>query len=235
MLNMQILRESILFLSTMPDFMIDSVTMTDIEKFVEKAYMEKIKLVQRAKMYMKLLSDGVHPVTGEEIPECSVVMDCKVKLCFEFISQVLDEYVELFEKVEKLEREKENNTIVVTKKQAFAITQEQCDNIKLSKEPITILSFMKNINSVIDSDSMEKLTSTRINKWLTKRGLVTTEKIQAVVNKTVYKPSDLAVKVGIVEKETVDKKSGELKAQIKLEESAQLYIIENLEDIILTT
>lgn len=197
--------------------------------------MEKIELVERAKMYIKLLSDGVHPVTGEEIPGDSAFLDEKVKRCFAFISQVLDEYVELSAKVEKLESEKEKTTIVVPKKQEFSITQEQCNNIKLSKEPITVLSFMKNINSVIDADSMEKLTSTRINKWLSKRGFVTTEKIQTMVSKTVYKPSDFAMKIGIVEEEIVDKKSGEVKAQIKLGESAQLFILENLEEIISTT
>ena len=197
--------------------------------------MKKIELIERAKMYLKLLGDGVHPVTGDAIPEDSAFMDEKVKRCFSFISQVLDEYVELTEKVEKLESEKEKTTIVVPKKQDFSITQEQCDNIRLSKEPITVLSFMKNINSVIDSDSMEKLTSTRINKWLSKRGLVTTEKVQTMVSKTVYKPSDFAMKIGIVEEEVVDKKSGEVKAQIKLGESAQLFIIENLEEIISTT
>ena len=197
--------------------------------------MEKIELVERAKMYLKLLSDGVHPVTGDVIPGDSALMDEKVKRCFSFVSQILDEYVELSAKVEKLESEKEKTTIVVPTKQEFSITQEQCDSIRLSKEPITVLSFMKNINSVIDSDSMEKLTSTRINKWLSKRGLVTTEKVQTMVSKTVYKPSDFAMKIGIVEEEVVDKKSGEVKAQIKLGESAQLFIIENLEEIISTT
>ena len=68
-----------------------------------------------------------------------------------------------------------------------------------------------------------------------KRGFVTTEKVETVVHKTVYKPSEVATKIGIVEEETVDKRSGEVKAQIKLEESAQLFIIENLDEIIETT
>ena len=197
--------------------------------------MEKTELIERAKMYLKLLSDGVHPVTGDTVPTDSAFVDEKIKRCFSFISQILDEYVELSEKVKKLESEKEKTTIIVPKKQEFSITQEQCDSIKLSKAPITVLSFMRNINSVIDSGSMEKLTSTRINRWLSKRGLVTTEKVQTMVSKTVYKPSDFAVKIGIVEEEVVDKKSGEVKAQIKLGESAQLFIIENLEEIISTT
>ena len=197
--------------------------------------MEKIELIERAKMYLKLLSDGVHPVTGEEIPEDSAFLDEKVKRCFAFISQVLDEYAELSEKVEKLEREKEKTTIIIPKKQEFTITREQCDSIRLSKEPISVLSFVKNINLVIDSQAMEKITSTRINKWLSNRGLITSAKVETVVSKTVYKPSDFALKIGIVEEETIDKRSGEVKAQIKLGESAQLFIIENLEEIISTT
>lgn len=197
--------------------------------------MEKNELIERAKVYLEMLCGGVHPVTGEAIPDGSAFMDERVKRCFSFISQILDEYVELSQRVGKLESEKEKTTVVIPKKQEFSITQEQCDSIRLSKEPLTVLAFMKNVNSVIDSDSMEKLTSTRINKWLTKRGLVTTEKVQAVVSKTVYKPSDAALKLGIVEEETVDKKSGEVKAQIKLGEGAQLFIIENLEEIIATT
>jgi hypothetical protein len=56
-----------------------------------------------------------------------------------------------------------------------------------------------------------------------------------MVNKTVYKPSDLATKIGIVTEEMIDRKSGEVKEQIRLGQEAQLFIIENLEEIISTT
>ena len=197
--------------------------------------MDQTMLVERAKMYLKMLSDGVHPVTGRAIPEDSAFVDEKVKRCFSFISQILDDYVVLSEKVAMLEEEREKATVVVPKKLKFAITEAQCNSIKLSKEPLTVLSFMRNVNSVIDPASMEKLTSGRLNKWLCKRGLIKTEKVQEVVNKTVYKPSDLATRIGIVEEEVVDKKSGEVKSQIKLGETAQLFIIENLEQIISMT
>jgi hypothetical protein len=94
---------------------------------------------------------------------------------------------------------------------------------------------MKNINSTIDTETVEKLTSTRINKWLAKRGLIASQKVQTLVSKTVYKPTDYARKIGILEEEVVDKKSGEVKGQIKLGETAQLFIIENMEEIIETT
>ncbi len=197
--------------------------------------MDNTELIERAKMYLKLLSDGVHPVTGIEIPNDSVFMDEKVLKCFDFITDVLDEYLDLKKKVEKLEEEKDKNTVVVYKKQEFSITREQIDSIKLAKEPVTVLSFMKNINAVIDSDTTEKLSSTRINKWLTDRGFFEAKKVQTVVNKTVLTPSELASKIGITCEETVDKKTGEVKSQIKFEPSAQLFIIENLEEIISNT
>jgi hypothetical protein len=197
--------------------------------------MDNTELVERAKMYLKLLSDGVHPITGVEIPNDSVFMDEKVLKCFDFITDILDEYVDLKKKVKKLEAEKDKNTVVIYKKQEFNITREQIDSIKLSKEPVTVLSFMKNINSVIDSDTVEKLSSTRINKWLTDKGFFESKKVQTVVNKTVLTPSKLANKIGITCEETVDKKTGEVKSQIKLEPSAQLFIVENLEEIISST
>jgi len=197
--------------------------------------MEKKELIERAKMYLQLLGNGVHPVTGEAIPNDSAFIDTKVKRCFAFITEILDEYVALTEKVEQLEQNKDKNTIVIPQKKVFAITQEQCDSIKLSKDPITVLSFMKNVNAVIDTSTTEKLSSTRINKWLTNRGFVTTEKVQTITSKTVYRPSEFASKIGILEEEFVDKKSGEVKTQIKLSQSAQLFIIENLKNIVETT
>ena len=191
--------------------------------------MEKTELIERAKKYLRMLGDGVHPVTGKPLPEDSCVTDEKVKRCFAFITEVLDEYTVLKERVEMLEKEKENG--FATKKEAFSITPEQCETIKLSKEPISVWSFMKNINSVIDTDRVERLSSTRLNKWLTGLGLVKPEKMQTLISKTVYKPSDVAVKIGIVEEVNIDKKSGEVKTQIKLTESAQLFIIENLSEI----
>ena len=128
--------------------------------------MEKVELIERAKMYLKLLGNGIHPVTGVEIPNDSAFVDAKVKKCFDFISEILDEYIDRSSKVEKLEAEKDKTTIVVAKKQEFSITPEQCESIRLSKEPLSVLAFMKNINSVIDTDTTEKLSSTRINKWL---------------------------------------------------------------------
>ena len=78
---------------------------------------------------------------------------------------------------------------------------------------------------------MTRMTSTRVNKWLTERGFFVETKEQTIVNKTVYKPMQNAAKIGILEEENVDPVTGEVKKQIVLDEKAQLFIIENLIEI----
>ena len=195
--------------------------------------MQKIELVERAKTYMKMLGSGVHPLTGEDISSDSALSDERMKRCFEFITTVLDEYIEIA--TAEAEAKAERQPIVIPQKLKFYITREQSEKIRLSKKPISTTTFMRNINAVIDSKTTEKLTSTRVNEWLRTRGLITAEKVPTVVHKTVHKPSELATRLGIVEEESVNKKSGEVKTQIKFGECAQLFIIENLEDIISTT
>ena len=65
-----------------------------------------------------------------------------------------------------------------------------------------------------------------------KRDLVTAQKEQDATSQMIYKLSDVAIRIGITVEAVVDPNSGEVKAQIKRKESAQLFIIENLENII---
>lgn len=190
--------------------------------------MEKAELIERAKMYLQKLGEGIHPVTGEQIPNASVFMDEKVKRCFSFITEVLSDYVELTKENEQLRE----NAVVVTKKQEFNVTQAQVDQIMVSKLPVTSLTLMKNINSVINPETTEKLSSSRLNKWLVDKGILTTTKVKTEINKTVYKPSELAKDIGIVEETVGDRSMGAVKQQIVFGEAAQLFILENISEII---
>ncbi|MBR1891864.1 MAG: hypothetical protein IJ811_05165 [Clostridia bacterium] len=191
--------------------------------------MEKSTLIERARIYLKTLLEGVHPVTGEPLPQGMV--DDKLKNCFTFIDQTLGEYLTLSETAERLQAELDKTKANMQEKQKFFVTPEQCENISLSKEPITLTAFVKNVNSVVDGNSMERFTSTMLKDWLVARGMLRKAKEQTVVSKTVFRPSETAEKLGIIEVESVDKKSGEIKKQLRLDEKAQLFIIENIEEV----
>ena len=157
--------------------------------------MDKILKIERAKMYLNLLSNGINPVSGQTISPESGFPDEKIRNCFAFITEILDEYVDLTKRVEELEKGIDSNKVVITKKLKFAVTEEQCSKIRLSEKPITVMAFMKNINMVIDDNTMVKLSSTRLKKWLMNRGLFSASKAQIIVNKTIYKPSELAGRI----------------------------------------
>ena len=75
------------------------------------------------------------------------------------------------------------------------------------------------------------MNSTIINKWLINRGFITASNVPTTVNKTVFSPSELAPKIGIKTESVINKATGEVNPQIKFSESAQLFIIENIEEI----
>ena len=193
--------------------------------------MDKDILIERAKAYVRMLAEGVHPLTGKVLPP--EMTDEKLLKCFAFVGEILDVYTDLVERMGEEESARGEN--VAKKKEAFAISEEQRERIRLSSKPISVMYFMKNVNSVVDTATMRKLTSTRVNRWLVARGLFSESKVPMTIQRTVYTPSELAAKMGITASEYVDETSGEVKRQITLDEKAQLFIIENLDEIVRTT
>lgn len=52
--------------------------------------------------------------------------------------------------------------------------------------------------------------------------------MQIIIINHVYETYDIKEKIGIIEEETIDKKSGEIKTQINLCASARLFVIKAL-------
>lgn len=65
-------------------------------------------------------------------------------------------------------------------------------------------AFIKNINSVVDAENMEKLSLTTINKWLLKQGYLAESKVATVVNKNVKTVTPLSAQIGVIEQTVVD-------------------------------
>ena len=192
--------------------------------------MEKVEMVERAKAYLQLLTTGVNPITGGRLSSTDVACNDRVKACLTFVNQILGEYLVLSDKIAELEEKAEQNE--AADKKDFYITKEQCDRIKLSQKPITLLTLAKNINLAVGDKTMKRLRSVSINNWLIDKGYVTKTKTKTLVNKTVYAPTADAFGLGMVAEENLDEETGEIKTQLKLNPSAQLFIIEHLREII---
>lgn len=193
--------------------------------------MDKIQTIQRAKSYMDMLSNSIDPITGELIANDSVLGQERLQKCFMFVSEILDEVIKTNGIVSLPATKTSQGYTVVKKKSAFSIDLQQRNNIKISDKPILPATFIKNVNSVIDADSMEKLSITSINKWLLKQGYVAEQKIPTVINRNIKTITPLSSEIGIVEETIVDKKTGEAKLQIMFSRQTQEFILNNIESV----
>lgn len=56
--------------------------------------MTELEVMQRAKMYMDKLAQGIDPITGNEMPEDSVLNQVRLARCFFYVSGVLQQVID---------------------------------------------------------------------------------------------------------------------------------------------
>ena len=184
--------------------------------------MEELMLMERAKSYLEMLSNGIDPITGEEVPNDSVINNIKLRRCFAYVSDILQQVIDNKGKI-----------VSVVEKQPFYFSAEQKSRVKLSEEPISILSLAFRINAHIDAKSVNKLSTTSMHKWLVESGLMIEEKRKVVVeqNKTFRSLTKRGSEAGFVTNKKINSSTGEVSEEIKLTKAAQMFVLENLEKI----
>lgn len=182
--------------------------------------MEKVQKLQKAKLYLEMLSCSMDPTTQEFI-ESEVLQKKEVKDMLLYVSAVLKDLID------------NNGEVVnVVKPISFQIERLNKNEIILSDEPIQLSALMTRINRQVDTKTMRKLGSYKISRWLIERGYLTHKKVTVVKEVSKLTVTDDAENFGIVVDNKVDEKTGEIKPYILLNRKAQEYIVDNLENIL---
>lgn len=192
--------------------------------------MNKAQIIAHTKNYMDMLSQGIDPISREKIADDSIVTQPRMQKCFAFIAEVFDEMLKNNGFV-ALTPDAAQRFEIVEKKRAFALSEEQKCKVFISRKPVTLNVFLKNINRAVDIEHMEKLSSKSVNAWLLDKGYVTESKEPATIHRTVRHTSEKAAGIGIAEADIVDERTGEIKRQMMLSEEAQAYLLAHLEEI----
>ena len=123
--------------------------------------MTELETMQRAKMYMDKLAQGIDPVTNQEIPGDSVLNNVRLARCFFYVADVLEQVIA-------------NGGIIGSrpKLQPFSITMEQLAGVELSLEPLRVTRIVERISTVVDNPQMKKLSTTVITNWLLEKGFL---------------------------------------------------------------
>ena len=180
--------------------------------------MTELETMQRAKMYLDKLAQGIDPITNQKIPEDSTLNNVRLARCFFYVSDVLGKVIA-------------NGGAVgqVTKTLDFAITPEQLAFVQISEFPIRITEFTDALYQAVKNPEMKKLSVTKITEWLISRGLMRKEtgedgKIHRV-------PTDRGLQMGMSTR-LRQSRDGEYRA-VYYDKNMQRFLLDNLAEILL--
>ena len=178
--------------------------------------MTELEIMQRAKMYMDKLAQGIDPISDQEMPEDSVLNNVRLARCFFYVSGVLDQVIANGGNVKK------------TPKKDFYVTEEELRRIAVSQEPTQITQFVDRIMSVINDPDRKKLKTTTITDWLIEKGFMT--KQPAADGKAKRLPTAMGEQIGL----TVKLREGQYGTYqaVFYSEDAQRFLLDHLQEIL---
>ena len=179
--------------------------------------MTELETMQRAKMYMDKLAQGIDPLTNQEVPEDSTLNNVRLARCFFFVSEVLEQVIA-------------NGGVIggKPKLQPFAVDVEQLSKVQISQDPVRVTQLVEIISAVVDNPQMKKLNTTVITNWLLAKGFL--EKQTGLDGKSRRIPTQNGFMIGL-STQTRQGQYGEYQA-VFYNAAAQQFVIDNLLDIL---
>ena len=147
--------------------------------------MTEMETLERAKMYMEKLANGINPIDGTTIPDGDVVNNVRLSRCFFYVADVLRQVID-------------NGGVAPQKKdkkEPFSISAEQKAAFDYSATPIPVSEIAGRINALSSRENMAKLSYTAIRDWLVAIGML--EDTLDGNGKTVKRPTTQGESIGI--------------------------------------
>ena len=126
--------------------------------------MTELETMQRAKLYLDKLAQGIDPISGEEVPADSVLNNVRLARCFFYVSGVLQRVIDNGGEVGSKPR---------VKKIPFSITHQQLASIRIGSEPLRIGEFMELLHQAAGGNpEMTRPATTVVTNWLLEKGFL---------------------------------------------------------------
>lgn len=125
--------------------------------------MTELETMQRAKMYLDKLVQGIDPITDRIVPEGDSIKNPRLSRCFQYISGVLEKVIA------------NGGQVGAVEKPPFTITEEQLAKVQLTGEPLRIADFVDLILRATNYQGMKKLSPLKLTNWLLRKGFLAQE------------------------------------------------------------
>ena len=180
--------------------------------------MTELEKMERAKMYIDKLANGINPIDNMVIPDGDAVNNVRLSRCFFYVSDVLRQVID-------------NGGVVSAKrmkKVPFAITFEKIQKYEFSDEAIALSKIADRINELIDTNTMKKISYRNIAGWLVEIGML--EVLTKTDGKTSKVPTEMGKNIGI----STELRIGQYGNYeiVVYNHTAQQFIIDNIDAII---
>ncbi|MBR6808452.1 MAG: hypothetical protein IKM46_08775 [Clostridia bacterium] len=181
--------------------------------------MTELEKIEYAKSFIDKLACGVNPLDGSCVPQNEVVNNVRISRCFSYVSEILRQVIE------------NGGTVTVkqvkTKKSEFFLSDEQKVALSVSEIPLTVSEITEYLNSFVDTETMKKIASTWITRWLVKLGFLD---VVALPNgKSRKTPTKQGWELGIFTEERVGQYGPYV--AVLYRHAAQQFIYDNIDAI----
>lgn len=126
--------------------------------------MTELEKMERARQYMVKLAQGEDPLTGQELPDDTVLNNVRLSRCFFYVAEVLGNLVKNGGQVSRPAKGKRTMP---------ALTPEELSAVAPADQPLNISGFCRLVNDAL-GDEDKKITYNPIVQWLTEKGFLQT-------------------------------------------------------------
>ena len=175
--------------------------------------MTDLEVMQRAKMYMDKLAQGIDPITGNEVSEDSLLNNVRLARCFFYVSGILQQVID-------------NGGCIRSKpkKNDFVVTPQMMSRLAPSDRSLRISDFTEMLAAAADDPNTKRPGTTVITDWLLSKGFM--EKVLNAEGKQQRVPTEAGRKIGMYT-ETRQGQYGEYLA-VYYSPEAQRFLLDHL-------
>lgn len=180
--------------------------------------MNEIEKLQRARMYLQKLANGIDPITDNSTESDSVLNNVRLSRCFFYVVEVLDSVIANDGEVGKKK----------TKTAPFFITDEQKAKILPIANSVNVSLIADRINDLTAENNCRKFQAKWITEWLLAEAYLDIEVDVKGQNRKVVNEKGNGIGISITNRES---KYGTYTVNI-YDPNAQKFVVNNLDKIL---
>lgn len=180
--------------------------------------MTELEKIQYAKMFLDKMASGINPLDHTRIKPNDLLMNQRISGCMAYVSKLLDEVIE-----QKAKQVRKENQLPLD------IHQLNPRKIVISASPVSLSTFVNNLNGMYTNVAMTRLKRNDFVKWMISQGLL--EEIILNGHRSSH-PTAKGKQMGITVEQRFNQK-GEAYSGVFYSQSFQQYLVSNIPDIIL--